>query len=261
MDERAPGYYAVIPASIRYDDQIPANAKILYGEISALIGRDGFCYASNGYFAALYKLSERTISGLISALQKGGYIIVQIEKDAAGQVTQRKIYLTASALDGQPLENIFYTPGKDFRGGIEEIFQYTNLSNTDIDKESKKEKPPRQKRTPKEDFDPLPLFVDWIHVTYGDQMPAEQKNKLYFALVRFSENRIAIKKPMKSKASVTALCNRLLRLSDGSLDPVGMMIDMLDAATSSGWQSVYPPKGCPGAAQQKPKSGRCYEEL
>lgn len=261
MDERTPGYYAVIPASIRYDDQIPANAKLMYGEISALIGSDGFCYASNAYFASLYKLSERTISGLISALQKGGYIMVQIEKDATGQVTQRKIFLTSSALDGQPLENIFYTPGKDFRGGIEEIFQYINLSNTNIEKENKKENPSSRKRAPKEDFNPLPLFVDWIDGTYGAQATADQKNRLYFALVRFCENRMAIKKPMRSKASVTALCNRLLRITDGSQDPIGMMIDMLDTATSSGWQSVYPPKGSSAATQKKPQSGRCYEEL
>lgn len=54
MDENRPGYYAVIPADVRYDDQIPANAKLLYGEISALIGADGFCYASNSYFMKIY---------------------------------------------------------------------------------------------------------------------------------------------------------------------------------------------------------------
>lgn len=134
LDERTPGYYAVIPASVRYDDQISANAKLLYGEISALIGGEGFCYASNAHFAELYRVSERTVTGWITALKKGGYITVELVRDDTGQVTSRKLYLTASAVDGQPLENIFYTPRKNFQEGIEKNFQYTNtgVNNTPL---------------------------------------------------------------------------------------------------------------------------------
>ena len=132
MSERSPGYYAVIPASVRYDDNIPANAKLLYGEISALISAEGYCYAKNAYFADLYKLSERTVTGLISKLQAFGHIKVELERDQSGQITSRKLFLTASVPDGQPLENIFHTSRKDFREGIENNFQYTNtrVNNT-----------------------------------------------------------------------------------------------------------------------------------
>lgn len=261
MDERTPGYYAVIPASVRYDDSIPANAKLLYGEISALIGSDGFCYAKNSYFASLYRLSERTISRLISVLQEGGYIVVQLERDESGQVKSRKLFLTESTTGGQPLENIFYTSGKDFREGIEKNFQYTNTSNTDIGKENKKESSPKANRASKEDFDPLPLFVEWISITFGDGLTSDEKNALYLALARFSENRQAIKKPMRSKGSVTALCNRLLRITDGLPDPVTAMIEMLDLATTNNWQSVYPPKDAPSTKTVKSRAGRVYEEL
>ena len=57
----SPGYWAVIPALIRYDDQICANAKLLYAEISSLINDAGFCWADNSYFARLYRVSERSI--------------------------------------------------------------------------------------------------------------------------------------------------------------------------------------------------------
>ncbi len=261
MDERTPGYYAVIPASVRYDDAIPANAKLLYGEISALVGSEGFCYAKNSYFAELFKLSERTISSLISSLQKGGYITAQLEKDESGLIVARKIYLAESAPDGQPIEENFYPPRKNLPGGIEENFQYTNSLYKENIKESPAEKKQKTESSPKTDFDPLTLFVEWIGKTFGDETSPEAKNAIYFALVRFSENRAAIKKPMKSKGAVTALCNRLMRLSSGNGDPVGAIIDMLDTATSSGWQSVYPPKTGAPAKGQKPQGGRCYEEL
>lgn len=261
MNDRSPGYYAVIPASVRYDDNIPANAKLLYGEISALVGPEGYCYAKNAYFASLYKLSERTITGLISALQKNNYIRVELERDHSGQVTNRKLFLTASIADGQPLEKNFYTPRKNFQEGIENNFQYTNTSNTNIEKESKKERKTKNKSgdgPPETIFDPLPLFVAWI----GDTFPQEEaarKNILYFAMQRFSENRIAIKKPFRSKGAITALCNRLLRYTQDSQDQMLSMVDLLDDATSNHWQSIYPPKRAQDGTPAK--GGRVYECL
>lgn len=261
LDERTPSYYAVIPASVRYDDQISANAKLLYGEISALIGNEGFCYAKNAYFAQLFKISERSVSRLISALQEGGYIVVQLERDKSGQVTSRKLFLSESTTGGQPLDNIVYTPRQNCREGMDKNVQYTNTSNTSIYKENIKEKSEKKERVPKTDFDPLPLFVEWIGQTFGNTVTADDKNALYFALARFSENRQAIKKPMKSKGSVTALCNRLLRLTHGLSAPHLTMIELLDLATTNNWQSVYPSKDAPVPRQSNPRPGRVYEEL
>ena len=72
--EEKPNYYAVIPAEVRYDNTLKDKAKILYGEISSLCNRKGYCYASNKYFADLYGLSISTISRLINNLNKRGYI-------------------------------------------------------------------------------------------------------------------------------------------------------------------------------------------
>lgn len=233
MDREKPGYYAVIPADIRYDDRIPANAKLLYGEISALIGRDGFCFAQNSYFSELYKLSERTITGLIKILKDCGYISVYLERDKSGQILSRKIYLRVSAPDEQPVENIFYTPRKDFLEGIEKNCGDINLNITNIDKKEK------GGSAPKTDFDPLPLFVDWIGDTFRGSVESEGLNALYWAVARFCENRVALKKPMRSKAAVTALCNKLTKLAGSDL---GLMIELLDTATVNGWQSVFPAK-------------------
>lgn len=67
-------YYAIIPANVRYDDELSANAKLLYGEITCLCNRDGYCWATNGYFAKLYNVSKVTVSRWITQLKEKGYI-------------------------------------------------------------------------------------------------------------------------------------------------------------------------------------------
>lgn len=75
-----PSFYAIIPADVRYDERLKPNAKLLYGEITALAQREGFCWASNDYFADLYKVSTETISRWISQLKNCGYIDVELFK-------------------------------------------------------------------------------------------------------------------------------------------------------------------------------------
>lgn len=77
MDEK-PNYYSVIPAEVRYDKNLKDKAKLLYGEISALANKYGYCYASNKYFAELYDVSTTTISLLIKDLVDKGYIESEI---------------------------------------------------------------------------------------------------------------------------------------------------------------------------------------
>lgn len=262
MNEGTPNYFAVIPADVRYDDQIPANAKLLYGEISALINAEGFCHASNQYFANVYGMAEDTITRLISKLEGAGYIVRELERDGTGQVVRRKLYLKVSAPDEQPLGNLSSTSRTKSREGTGQKVGKTNTSNTNIEKENKKRKSERQRasgdRASKTDFEPLPLFVAWIADLYQAESP-DRKNQLYFAIDRFVENRIAINKPFKTKGAVTALCNRLQRISTGSADPMVTMIEALDDATNNNWQSVYPPKD--GSSPAQPKQGRFFECL
>lgn len=70
------GYYAIIPAEVRYDKDLPANAKLLYGEITALCNKEGYCFASNEYFANLYGVSKRSITGWLIALKEKKYISI-----------------------------------------------------------------------------------------------------------------------------------------------------------------------------------------
>lgn len=80
-----PAYYAVIPASVRYDENLPANAKLLFGEISALAGTTGECWASNKYFAELYRVKPTTVSEWVSLLEASGHISVVVDQAAGNR--------------------------------------------------------------------------------------------------------------------------------------------------------------------------------
>ena len=88
-----PNYYAIIPAEVRYSNLKP-NAKLLYGEITALSGKLGYCYATNNYFAELYDVSKNTISSWISDLKKLGFITVIVERNNKKQIIKRCIGIT-----------------------------------------------------------------------------------------------------------------------------------------------------------------------
>lgn len=90
MVEEKPNYYAVIPANVRYDKELRANEKLLYGEISALTNAKGECYASNSYFARLYEVAPQAISKWIKDLEQKHYLQVDYIKQGK-EIKQRKI--------------------------------------------------------------------------------------------------------------------------------------------------------------------------
>lgn len=86
----SPSYYAIIPASVRYDERLQPLARMLYGEITALANKEGYCFASNSYFAKLYKVEPNTISTWISRLETCGHIMSRIDKKNGNE---RRIYI------------------------------------------------------------------------------------------------------------------------------------------------------------------------
>lgn len=127
--DRKPAYYAIIPANVRYCKELELGARLLYGEITALCHREGYCWAGNPYFQELYGIDESTIVRWLRSLKKMGFI--RTERQNIGFKVTRKIYLTAAEIKksdtssqkcldrGEEDEesNIFYDTGKN--DGIE----------------------------------------------------------------------------------------------------------------------------------------------
>lgn len=83
-------YYAIIPANVRYDPDLPANAKLLYGEITSLCNEKGYCWASNNYFAKLYNVKKNAVSEWISKLVKKGYITSEIKYVGDSKIVEER---------------------------------------------------------------------------------------------------------------------------------------------------------------------------
>ncbi len=96
MEER-PNYYAIIPADVRYDEELRANEKLLYGEITSLTQKNGKCWASNNYFAKLYKATPQAISKWIIHLKEKKYIDIDYEYE--GKVIKRRVIKVSTNID------------------------------------------------------------------------------------------------------------------------------------------------------------------
>lgn len=123
-EENKSNYYAIIPAIVRYDDELTDKAKLLYGEITCLSNKEGYCFATNNYFANLYHCTCRAIQIAISKLQERGYIRIVIENNY-----QRKIFLTDSL---RYEKNFMGRYEKNCTGGYEKIFTNNNINSNNI---------------------------------------------------------------------------------------------------------------------------------
>jgi hypothetical protein len=120
-----PNYYAIIPANVRYDKDLKDKAKLLYGEITALSDKYGYCYASNKYFAELYNVSITTISLLIKNLVENGYVESEIiYKDGTKEILYRYLKI----IKGGYLKNFKEGYLKNFKDNN------TSINNTSINK-------------------------------------------------------------------------------------------------------------------------------
>ena len=86
-----PSFYAVIPANVRYDKRLTPNAKLLYGEITALCNEKGFCWASNNYFADLYEVTPQAISKWINSLSDNGFIKLEKNESIVIELKNKKL--------------------------------------------------------------------------------------------------------------------------------------------------------------------------
>ena len=82
------GYFAVIPATVLFNNSLKPNEKLLYALITALSNKEGYCYASNKYLGELLNVTPRTITRLISVLINENLIMTNYN-----EVHDRQIFI------------------------------------------------------------------------------------------------------------------------------------------------------------------------
>lgn len=232
-----PGFYAILPASVRYDNRLKAAEKIFYAEITALSDQSGYCYAGNGYFCQLYDTTDRTVQRWVKHLQELGYVAVTYARE--GTTNQRRISpLSGSVPDicaeNHPDKNVGErhtvsaddknvaptptklspTPRQNCRV---EQYKNNNTSNNNI-----------RARASAQDI-------------FADAFPGNEQ--LTKALIAFAESRAAGKHPLTMNAAKLA-CNKLKQLADEAhvRDRSGYMVAVLEQSILRGWEGLFPLK-------------------
>ncbi|MCC4383579.1 helix-turn-helix domain-containing protein [Limosilactobacillus reuteri] len=118
-----PSYYSILTANVRYDKELKANEKLLFSEITALSNRNGYCHATNKYFAQLYDKNSSTISDWINHLKQRGYLKVVMVKDGK-QIKERRLFPISNPIRENP-----NTPSEKTVGGYPEKAEYPIQKN------------------------------------------------------------------------------------------------------------------------------------
>lgn len=218
-----PTFYAVLPASVRYDSRLKAQEKILYCEITALSNVNKFCHAGNGYFSDLYGVDERTIRRWLNNLAKHGYITIEYEKQGEGQ-KRRIIPSDNAAADVHEMSG----PDKNVRT------PRTKMSDTPGQKcpqEYYKNNNTRENNT-------RARARASVSDIFRDAFPGNER--LTEALLAFEESRAAGKHPLTVNAASLA-CNKLNQLADeaGVRDRYGYMAAVLEQSILRGWEGLF----------------------
>ena len=199
-----PGYYGILPANIRYDKNLKPMEKIMYSELTALSNKNGYCNATNSYFAELYEVGKNTVSLWINDLEKAGYIKTKlIYEPGTKNIKERRIYIA------NPITKNNDTP----------ITKNREDNNTSINNTSRILKEKYKKEKSKNEVE-----------TYINDLKLNDDYKQL--LFRYVEYRKSIKKPIKTIVPIKKI---LKDFSDWfSLD------EAINIAIEKEWQGLEP---------------------
>ena len=78
------GYFAVIPATVLFNNELKPNEKLLYALITALSNKE--------YLGEKLGVDHKTVSRWIANLRKYNYLVIDIIRNEQQEIIQRKIY-------------------------------------------------------------------------------------------------------------------------------------------------------------------------
>ena len=233
-------YFAIIPASVRYDRRLTPNAKLLYGEITALCNEKGYCWAHNSYFAELYEVSTRSISKWINQLIEYGYIFSEITyKDGKKEIEARKLKIINVETSIPPMEQNFHTPMEQ-NFADNNTYNNNTYNNNTYRNENEKINVESLKGNQNKEAEKLPLYnqsqEDSVKSKIKSLDESEKIKKLIWQVV--ITNRHYMHRPITNEV-LRILLDNLQKYSNGNEQ---LKIEILETATSAGYTTIYPLK-------------------
>lgn len=218
--------YITIDGHVFYNRELSANAKLLYGLLSAMCQAPNYyAYARNDTLQTYLGCSERSLQRYLGELTSAHEIEIQ---DGEGGSLLRKIFL--ARLHPQ-------YPDKSDGGTPDKIDGVVYNDRIPEKKESKKKK--RNAMTQEQLHE---WFVSWLDsypwAAVADSLESEQR-KLLKDLDALSNNRRAIGKPIASVDAASQLMSRLVQQTDGFYPKIPAMRYLLQESVSKNWLSVF----------------------
>jgi len=85
--------FILIPDEVLYHKELPASAKLLFGDILRLCDNEKeTCWASNAYFAEAFNVSIVSVSLWIKSLKKYGFIKTKVFPNNFREITIKENY-------------------------------------------------------------------------------------------------------------------------------------------------------------------------
>lgn len=220
-----------IPKEIWLAEELTTTEKVLLCEIHSLCGDEG-CFASNGYFAKFFKVTEQQISNCISNLKKLGYLY-QANFDGRRRVI--KTNLDPQPTYKQPISPVIgslvpnlYAPTTY---NINDNKDYNNSSLTSQTASAPVKTPSifnGKSSTPKSKTDKaLKWFNEQIDVLalYSFDSLVESKLIEFFEMLRQSNT-------LHPKLTIEAQLNKLAKV------PANKQSDIITTTITRGWKSL-----------------------
>ena len=135
-----PNYYSILPADVRYNENLTANEKILYSEITSLTYATGECWAGNEYFARLYGMTPQSISRMLKHLKENGLIEIElVTRENSKEIDKRIIRLIGINNNVKGYKHLCY-------GGINNNVKENNTSMNIINEYINNTPPPKEEK-------------------------------------------------------------------------------------------------------------------
>lgn len=141
------GFYQ-IPAFIMLDKDLSPIEKLFLAVLNRRKHQKGYCFASNSHLIEVLNISLRTLTTMLTSLEKREYIVREmVYREGTKEVEQRKIFLTEKSEFATPMAKIAHTPTQELHEGygnnciepIAKVAQDNIQVNKEINKEVKEE--------------------------------------------------------------------------------------------------------------------------